>query len=464
VEKVNPENPRQVLYQGRWEEMRVVEEMIPVRGEDPIPVRFLLTRHGPLITEPDSGREAVSVRWAFAESPLPVHSVYLLNKATNREEIVEALRGWVQPGQNFVFATSEGEIGYWLCAAVPIRSKGDGLLPMPGWTGEYAWEGFIPFEERPHLLNPEAGFIATANHDVTRPEEAVFISRYWEPSDRISRIDHMLKGKGFFSVEDFKEMQQDLFSPLAEELTPLMIRVLKERFSGEEAREAERILSAWDRTMGPDSRGACLFEVAFRFLTENIFRDELGEELFVGYLKTVSFPVRALRGMIRKGSSPWFEGVTTPEKESMEDLVSRSLSQTFSYLGEALGKEMSGWTWGRVHTLSFEHALGNRKPLDRVFNLGPFPVGGSHLTVNKKQYPYEKPFHANHGVAQRMIVDLSSRDHALHVLSTGESGHLKSPHYQDQLSLYLGGEYRHVPISPEEVERQSEHILILRPK
>jgi len=148
----------------------------------------------------------------------------------------------------------------------------------------------------------------------------------------------------------------------------------------------------------------------------------------------------------------------------MEDIIASSLSQTLSELTEVIGDNMDTWTWGRIHTLTFEHALGKKKPLDWIFNLGPFPVGGDNLTVNKKQYPYEKPYHVNHGVSQRMIVDLSNMDGALHVLPTGESGHLKSPHYRDQIDLYLSGEYHPAWTNRADVEKNSEGILILRPK
>ena len=168
--------------------------------------------------------------------------------------------------------------------------------------------------------------------------------------------------------------------------------------------------------------------------------------------------------MVRKGSSQWFDDVNTSEKETMEDIIARSLSQALSELKGVMGADMDKWTWGKIHTLTFEHVIGKKKPLDRIFNLGPFPVGGSHLTVNKRQYPYEKPYHANHGVSQRMIVDLSNLDGSLHVLPTGESGHLKSPHHKDQIEFYLHGRYHPAWTRRRDVEKHSEGTLILKPK
>jgi penicillin amidase len=466
IERINPENPRQYWYKDHWEDMKIREEIIQVKGQKPVKTEILLTRHGPIINEVKQGSQepVISARWACTEGLQPARAVYLLAKAKDIHDVIEALKYWELPGQNFVFADTNGDIGYWCCATIPIRPKGDGLLPVPGWTGEYEWKGYVPFEERPHLLNPEQGFVATANSKIIGGGYPHMIGLYWEPMDRITRIHQLLKAKEKISVDDIKRMHQDIYCLLASEITPHMIEVLEHRFSDEKARKAKYILSGWDFMMDKDSVGACLYAVTLRKMMENIFQDELEEELFQKYIKTISFPPRAIRMMCRKGSSPWFDNVNTPEKETMEGIIASSLSQTLSELTQVIGDDMDTWTWGRIHTLTFEHTLSKRKPLDWIFNLGPFPVGGDNLTINKKQYPYEKPYRVNHGVSQRMIVDLSNMGGALHVLPTGESGHLKSPHYRDQIDLYLSGEYHPAWTNRADVEKNSEGILILRPK
>jgi penicillin amidase len=466
IEKINPENPRQYWYEDHWEDMKVIEETIHIKGQDPVRTEILLTRHGPIVNETKEGSKErpLSARWAFTECLQPAQAAYLLAKAKDIGEVKEALRYWELPSQNFVFADTNGNIGYWCSATIPIRSKGDGILPVPGWTGEYEWKGYVPFDERPHLMNPEDGFIATANNKVVGEDYPYLIGHYWEPMDRITRIHQLLTAKEKLSVEDFKRMHQDVYCILASEMVPKMLQVLKRRFSDKEAQKAKDTLSKWDFTMTKDSVGASLFGVTYQKLMENIFKDELGEELFQEYIKLALFPPRAIRMMIRKGSSPWFDDLNTAEEETMEDIMAMSLSQTLSELKEVIGGDMEKWTWGRIHTLTFEHVLGKKKPLDRIFNLGSFPVGGSHLTINKKQYPYDKPYQTNHGVSQRMIVDLSNLDNSLHVLPTGQSGHLKSPHHKDQIDLYLGGKYHPAWTDRRELEKHAEATLILRPR
>jgi len=259
-------------------------------------------------------------------------------------------------------------------------------------------------------------------------------------------------------------MQLDVYSVLASEMIPQMIRVIEDQFSDKEVKKAKAMLSQWDFIMAKDSPEACLFEVTVRKMMDNIFKDELGEEIYEEYLRTFIFPPRAIRMMLTEGTSPWFDDVNTPAMETREDIMAKSLRQALSELKEVMGGDMAGWTWGHLHALTFGHVLGNKKPLDRLFNLGPFPVGGTHLTINNKQYPYDKPYHANLGASARLIVDRANMDDSLHCLPTGESGHLKSPHYRDQIDLYLNGGYHPAWTDRNELEKHREETLILKPK
>ena len=171
-----------------------------------------------------------------------------------------------------------------------------------------------------------------------------------------------------------------------------------------------------------------------------------------------------MRALVRKGTSTWFDDVNTADKENMQDIMVRSVKQTIGQLKDELGDDRSKWIWGKLHTLTFEHPLGKKKPLDRLFNIGPFPVGGSRQTINMKLYSYEKPYNAIIGASYRMIIDFSNMSVADHVLPTGESGQLGSAHYKDQLDLYLNGKYHPAWLERSDIEKHTKGSLFLKPK
>jgi len=466
IEKINPHNQHQYLYKGKWEDMQIIEESIGIKGKDPHKTKFLLTHHGPILTDISKGPEkkAISVKWAFNGGLQPAKASYLLAKAKDIEDLKEALETWELPSFNFVFADSKGNIGYWCCATVPIRSKGDGFLPVPGWTGEYEWKGYLPFAMRPHIINPKEEFFANANTKVAIENYQHFISNYYEPADRITRINQLLKAGDKLSVEEMQKMQQDVFCVLASELTPKILQVLEAKSARGDAQKAKQILSQWDYKMEADSVAASLFELTYRNMMENTFKDELGDVLFRKYLDTTVFPPRAISSLIRKGSSSWFDDIHTLNEETIDDIIFKSVGQTIQQLKTEFGDDETNWVWGNIHMLTFEHALGKKKPLNHLFNIGPFSVGGSHLTINKRQYSYNTPYHANAGASYRMIVDFSNMSNSQHVLPTGESGQLSSAHYKDQVGLYLRGKYHPAWLERSDIENHAKGILLLKPK
>jgi penicillin amidase len=466
MEQINPENPRQYRYGKSWKTLQARKEIIRVKNGQPLEFDILLTHRGPIF--PDFGGrrsgQALSVRWAGREVTQTAAGAHLLCRAQGLADVIEALRAWHLPSQNIVFADTRGNIGYWCCATLPIRKQSFGLLPVPGWTDAYEWNGWVPFDQRPHLLNPPRGVIATANNQVQPSENPPYIGNYWEPSDRATRIHQMLDTKEKLSMADCRRMQADVTCLLAEELTPRLVAAVNKRLSEKSAPRAAELLTRWDHRMDKDSPAAAIYETTYHKLLGNIFQDELGPSLFEDYLNTVIFPPRALRHILRAGASPWLDDVRTEAVENLDDMLVRSLDQALRELGRDLGADPDGWRWGRLHTLTFGHALDKKKPLDRIFNLPAGEAGGNHLTVNMGLYRYTDPYRMVHGPSQRMLVDLADPATAWHVLPTGQSGLVGNPHYDDQIELYLDGAYHPSWLLPADVGQNLESRLTLIPK
>ena len=463
VEKLNPDNPHQYWYIDHWEKIKSIRQVIQVKDSEPVKTIIYLTRHGPVLPASISGsfnsQQTVAARWAVNEVSEPLRASYLMLKSKTAEDMIAALRTWQAPGQNFVFADSTGNIGYWCCAAIPIRAQGDGMLPAPGWTADYEWQGLVAFDEKPHMINPARGYIATANNRIAADAYPFFISNYWGPSDRVKRIRYLIEQQQRLSIRDMQRIQTEVFCRLASDIVARMIRVLEERPTYSRKEELLGFLENWDFNMSSESAAASLFEVTYNYMLENIFKGAMGPSLYRRYLDLMVFAPRALQAILHTDRSAWIDS----GGNTMDDIVEKSLHQAVDRLESSLGDNTSGWTWGRQHTLTFEHVLGKRKPLNHIFNIGPYPVPGNQLTVNKKQYDYTNPYNTLVGASQRMIVDMSDPPASLHVLPTGQSGLLGSPHYRDQTALYLNGEYHQVWTDRRQLIDSGAEQLVLAP-
>ncbi len=473
IEKVSPANPDQYEYQGQWLEMEIVEEEIKVKGQDSAVERVCLTRHGPIITPVVEGvTETLALRWTALEPSQIYKSVIMLNRAKNWEEFREALRFWAVPSQNFVYADREGNIGYQMPGWIPVRAQGQGLVPVPGWTGEYEWERYIPFEELPHVFNPPTHYIVTSNNRVIGDEYPYFISHDWAVY-RARRLTQLLEGQETLSIEEFKRFHADTYSIPAEIFMPYLLAIQPEGWLQERAMNQ---LEEWDLNNDIDSTGAGIFQVFYLILVKNAFADELGDELFADYLEAGTWHHLALERMVKEPNNPWFDDVATPAREKRDDIVRRSFAEACDLLGKRFGDVPHEWTWGRLHTVTFDHPMGAVKPLDLIFNRGPLPSRGSGSTVNAAGFDYsafaEDPvpaeigevFAVQGGVSQRLIVDLSHFSNSLSIHTTGQVGIPFHKHYGDMITSWQGVEYHPLLWEKGEIERNKEGLLILEPQ
>jgi penicillin amidase len=466
VEKLNPAQPDQYEYEGRWVEMEVRQEVIEVAGQDPITERVQVTRHGPIITPVvEDLEEVLAFRWTALEPGRVFDAVLGLDRAGNWEEFRAALELWAVPAQNFVYADVEGNIGYQAPGLIPIRSqRHTGLLPVPGWTGEYEWQGYIPFEELPSVYNPSAHFVVTANNKVVSDDYPYVLAYDFAVGHRAERITTLVEEEDVLDVEDFQRIHGDTYSIPAEIFTPFILEIEPEGFLQERALNE---LRAWDYRCDAQSTGAAIFQVFYVKLVENTFGDELGEELLGDYLGIWTWPHIALEEMIQEQNNPWFDDVTTPERETRDDIVLRSFADALDYLGNRFGDVPHAWKWGRLHGITFVHQpLGESgiAVLEKIFNRGPVEVGGSAFTVDAASFDPEEPYATTRGVSQRLIVDLSDWDNSLSTHTTGQSGLPFHRHYDDMISLWQRVEYHPLLWSKEAVEQHQEGLLLLEPQ
>ena len=444
VERTNPEDRNQYLLQGDWLDMRIEHEELRIKGQDqPVQVELRFTNNGPVIWEDPDNDRVVALRWAGQE---PGTAGYLgslaLDQVDDWDGFVEAMRAWKVPAENIVYADVDGNIGWIPAGLMPVREGWSGLLPVPAHTGRYRWSGFREIEELPQILNPDAGFVATANHNILPEGYPHDLGFDWSAPYRFERINEVLEERGKFTVDDFKRLQHDEMSLPARELVKMLLDV------SDPNSRAVAMLDEWDYVLDADSGAAALFEAWMKRLP----------------LKYVSSqaPPTAWELIIRYLQLPrLITGLRDAPEQQRRAIMTESLDEAFAELSSTLGSDPASWRWGRLHTIGFRHPLSNSGTRQAVFDLKPVERGGDGFTPNATRGP---GYSQSSGASYRHILDLADWDRSVFTSAPGQSGQPGSPHYADLLPMWAEHRYAPLLFSREAVEENTANRLLLLPE
>ena len=470
IEKVNdPFHPTRYQFMGEWRETEVVAEIIEVKGESPVTLNVYITQHGPIMNDVigDLNRaEPLALRWTAMDGGYLFRAVALINQASDWQEFREALSYWDVPSQNFVYADVEGNIGYQSPGKIPIRAAGhQGLLPVPGWTGEYEWQGYIPFDELPSVLNPTTGFVATANNKVVPDDYPYLITHDWASPFRAQRITDLLAADDSITIEDMQMIHAQTYSLPAEALRPHLLAAVTAPGDDLQAQALE-LLKEWDLTLETDRPGAAIFQTWYWFLVKNSLQDELGEELMEDYIELTYTHIPMMLDWATRSDIAWFDNTATAGFETRSDMMRLSFADAVAWLSAELGDDPAGWEWGRLHTKTFVHNPMGQSGIaimESLFNSRAIPARGASSTVDAAHYSYNDPFAMGAGVSQRMIVDLGDLDRSLAIHTTGQSGQLFHPHREDFIPLWENVDYHPQLFGRAAVEAEAATVLVLEP-
>jgi penicillin amidase len=450
AEEINPADSTLYRFDGKWLPLRFSTEEIRVRGGESEMLVVRSTGHGPIVTGLEMpikrGRPPyhASLRWTGHETHDPFAGFLAMNRAVNWKQFSGGVARHALPGLNFVYADHAGNIGYRCGGLIPLRSRRSSILPLPGWERESSWKGFVPAGEMPALYNPPEGFVASANNRVTDQAYPYHISDLWEPPARFLRLREVLgRPSEKFSILDFELLQNDTYSSSAREIVPYIFTAFQDSGAlGEEERLLLDYLRNWNFYYAREDVATSIFQAFWVRLLRNTYQDEMGEELFHDFQILVNVPVRVTTALLCDGASPWFDDRATPERESRDDIVRRSLREAGALLRERLGQDSRTWQWGSLHQVTLRHPFGFRSPFDRFFNLGPYPVGGASTSMISFEYDLNSPFQVTVGPSFRQVFDLGDWSAWRSVLPAGQSGQIFHPHFDDQTRLWLTGGYR----------------------
>ena len=467
-ERLNPENKNQYWDGKSWQPVDTRAEVIEVKGEeDPVILQVRSTPRGPIVSDVHplfrDDTTAISYRWTGHMISDEIQVFYRLAKMQSWDDFLAALRGFVAPSQNFIYADTSGVIGYHLGGYIPIRRDGKGYLPYNAWDPAGDWLGPVPFERMPQSYMPEKNFIVTANNRMVPDNWPWYLGFAWEPASRAARITELLQQEDRIDVNGIAEIQSDVHSVYARGVLQAISKVVTNEQMPAGLRDYWRLLEQWDHEAGTESVEATLFNVFIVQLMQDVLQDEMGEKLYDEFRDWNNFPSRAVEYLVSAPRSSWWDDITTPEKEGMQDIIVRSFGQAVSWLRENYGDGPGFWEWGKIHTLTLAHPVGGQKPLDMIFNRGPYAVGGSPNSVAKAEYKLGNPFSVVAGASMRMIVDMSQPMQAHTVIPGGQSGQPMSEHYADQIELWVQGRHKIVQMDRHLVEQQAVATRTLTP-
>ncbi|MFJ8753474.1 penicillin acylase family protein [Streptomyces sp. NPDC102441] len=509
-------------YDGKTKSFVTRKETIKVAGGASRTITVRETNNGPLVSDrsaelekvgkkapvttsaPDRGDGyGVALKWTALDPGKSMDAVFELNRAKDFASFRKAASHFEVPSQNLIYADTEGHIGYQAPGKIPVRLKGDGTTPSPGWSTAYGWEKDpIPFDELPYEYDPDRGYIVTANQAVIGEGYEHMLTKDWGYGTRSQRINDLIQkkidGGEKVSTDDMQTMQMDNQSAIAAKLVPELKKIGIENKS---VREAQKLLEGWDYTQESDSAAAAYFNGVWRNILKLAFGNKLPKEMRAKgdciYVQPVAGtgPVDEQDKLVREcgqrapdaaqpdGGDRWYEVVESilddqdnewwkaPAKgreeaiDSRDELFARAMEDARWELTAELGKDINTWSWGRLHQLTLRNqTLGTDGPdlLQRALNRGPWDLGGGEAAVNATGWNAAGGYEAIWVPSMRMVVNVGDWDKSRWINLTGASGHAFSAHYTDQTDKWADGELLDWSFGENAVKESTVDTLTLR--
>ncbi len=506
VEKLKVEAGKTLaLYQGLWEPVQEREELLRIKGQPDY--RFVVqeTRHGPLLGNSLKGRRislaqpvgpilpeglGLALQTTGQQADKSMERFLMLGQARAFAEAEQALKGIGFINLNVLLA-DKYNIAWQVTGHYPQRKQGQGYFPSPGWTGDYDWQGYVPYAQLPQRMNPEAGFLATANHRTVEPGDsaAPYLTGSWYAPERHERIQQRLAEHAQHTLNSSVELQadvQDLTAPKLQALLKGQDAAIKAAIAAlpesarQSALQAQELLMRFDGDMEAESAGAAFYGIFLHEFTRNTFLDELGPEAapsWQAFLAANAITYSAWQDhLLARDDSPFWDDVRTEMKETKPVILARTLVGAWQSAQRQLGRDTAQWQWGKLHTYEWSTATSRLRPflpfaerqalnaLAKLTDRGPYPAPGSTNTVNVAGYTVGQDYRVWNVPAMRMVVDFGLVEPLHIVIAGGQSGNPVSPHFDNGIPLYLSGKNRSMAFhNPALLAEQFNKALALVP-
>jgi penicillin amidase len=464
IEEIGPDGSS-VRGADGFVECQVREELITVRGGDTVVERVLVTPRGPIVSPFLDGAPAALSLSAVWLRPMPIRGFLACLRARDFETFRATFAHWPGPALNVVYADADGHIGYQLVGQLPRRRRGHGTLPLPGWLPDVGWhDELVPFADMPSTIDPEMGFVASANNRPAADGEGPFLGVDWMDGHRQARIVESLSARSDWDVAACAALQLDVASLPWRRVREIALALPVADAEGEQAIE---LLAAWDGRVAADSPAATIFELWLAEMGHRIARAKAPASwqyaLGAGFGEIVPLTIfhsgSAAQTVERLLEQPegWFERGWPTE-------AAAALSSALGWLRTEYGPDPTRWAWGRLRTLTLRHPMGQQALLADAFNIGPVPMPGDGSTplqaASGPLRPLDNPGYLPN---TRAVIDLADLEASRWALAGGQSGNPLSRHYRDLFAVWLRGDAVPIPWSEAAVAAATASTLTLEP-
>ena len=436
----------------------VREEVIEVRGGEPLLLAVRSTRHGQVISDLRTGRatplpdgQILALAWpGLRADDRTADAIFAMNQARDWDQFRAAVRQFHSPQQNLLYADRAGTIGFIAPARVPLRAGGDGRFPAKGWSGEQDWVGEIPFDELPQSVDPARGRIVAANNKIVPDDYPYLITADWPSGHRAQRIEDLLDGAGETTLAQHAGWQSDILSLAAERLLPLLIQAVESEPLSKRAGGAVSLLSAWDFRMARDRPEPLIYYAWLKAANEALLADELGPD-FNAFQRADA----DLLSAILTGGEAWCDDVESETQEGCAAQSAKALEEALEDLAARFGNDMDDWRWGQAHMARLRHPVLGRIPLLGALTTRSIETDGGEDTLNRggARLAGSDPqvFEHRHGATFRAVYDLAALDQSLFMIVGGQSGNPLSPFYGNLAEAWRDGIYLKLDGKPQEI-------------
>lgn len=473
-ERTNPKDAGQIWEADKgWQDMRIHEEVIKIRGHEDRLIRLRSSHHGPIINDLpaqsasglESDRPPVSLFWTFLDPANDsAKTFYGLSRATSMEEFEQAASLHSSPGLNLIYADTDDNIAMWAIGLIKRWPKSNnGFSLLNGSTSDDAFRGYQPFASNPRTINPRRGHVYSANHPYAESNPRRRLPGYYAPTERSERLGELLDNDNTFDLSQFKAMQLDTRRPQAlamlKDALPLLQDSLLSADLRAPAARAATILAEWDGSFNRDQVGAALFQRWQDHLLEALFADELQDNFAV--FRNTLMAEKSLFSLYWKPASPWWDNRQQPIMDGRQAAIEQAWIRAIESLSADLGIEPEKWNWGRLALLQHKHALSDRLPFAGFLDSQTTAVDGGRESLNSMSFDSGGPtYQIKAGPSTRRLIDLADLNGTLGISPLGQSGNPLDSHYTDQAELYNEGRYRSQLFDWLAIKALPDHLLI----